>query len=161
MHAVSLGHGFASSWFGLEPGRKFIASPRLSFMVLHFMAKSNKVVPKKGRGRPATGRDPVTAIRLSKELREKVDKWAGKQDDQPGRSEAMRRLVKLGLTVRTPRPVSKPGRRSRAQELATKTIEKIIDPAAPPEEQAQRRRRLTKGPEEFREARVDRPKAKK
>jgi len=48
----------------------------------------------------------------------------------------------------------------RAQELATKAIEKIIDPTAPPEERAQRRRRLTKGPTEFREARIDQPKAK-
>jgi hypothetical protein len=30
--------------------------------------------------------------------------------------------------------ISKPGRRLRAQELATKAIEKIIDAAAPPEE---------------------------
>jgi hypothetical protein len=134
----------------------------------------------------------VTAIRLSKELRQTVDKWADKQDDQPGRSEAIRRLVELGLTVttkarpsgrlraalvadlaseaidslglkvKTPsRPVSKPGRRLRAQELATKAIEKMIDPAAPPEERALRRRRLTKGPTEFREDRVDLPKAKK
>jgi hypothetical protein len=57
------------------------------------------------------------------------------------------------------RPVSKPGRRLRAQELATKAIEKIIDPAAPPEERADRRRRLTKEPSEFREDRVDLPKA--
>ena len=72
------------------------------------------------------------------------------------------RLVELGLTVKTPaRPVGKPGRKLRAQELATKAIEKIIDPSAPPEERAQRQRRLTKGPEEFREVRVDRPKAKK
>jgi hypothetical protein len=63
------------------------------------MAKSNKVVPKK-RGRPATGRDPVTAIRLSKALRQTVDKWARKQDDQPGRSEAIRRLVELGLKAK-------------------------------------------------------------
>ena len=63
------------------------------------MAKSNEVVPKKGRGRPATGRDPVTAIRLSPELRQTVDKWAEKQDDKPGRSEAIRRLVELGLKV--------------------------------------------------------------
>ena len=130
-------------------------------MVLHFMAKSNKVVPKKGGGRPATGRDPVTAIRLSKELRETVDRWADKQDDQPGRSEAIRRLVELGLTIKTTtRPVSKPGRRLRAQELATTAIEKMIDPSAPPEERAQRRRRLTKGPTEFREGRVDQPKTK-
>jgi hypothetical protein len=95
-------------------------------------------------------------------LRADVDAWAAKQDDQPGRSEAIRRLVELGLNVNTPaRPVSKPGRKLRAQELATKAIEKIIDPSAPPEERAQRRRQLTKGPPEFREDRVDLPKAKK
>jgi hypothetical protein len=68
----------------------------------------------------------------------------------------------LGPKVNVPaRPVGKPGRRLRAQELAAKTIEKIIDPAAPPEERAQRRRRLTTGPEEFRDTRVDQPKAKR
>jgi hypothetical protein len=69
-------------------------------MVLHFMPKSNKVVPKKRRGRPATGRDPVTAIRLSDELRANVDAWAATQDDEPGRSEAIRRLVELGLRAK-------------------------------------------------------------
>jgi hypothetical protein len=125
------------------------------------MRKSNKVIPKKGRGRPATGRDPVTAIRLSAALRQTVDAWAEKQDDKPGRSEAIRRLVELGLKVKAEaKPVRKPGRRLRARELATQAIEKIIDPAAPPEERAQRRSRLTKGPNEFREDRVDQPKAK-
>jgi hypothetical protein len=47
-------------------------------------------------GRPATGQDPVTAIRLSKELRDTVDNWAGKQDDTLGRSEAVRLLVEWG-----------------------------------------------------------------
>jgi len=42
----------------------------------------------------------VTAIRLSEELRATVDKWAAKQDDGPGRSEAIRRLVELGLKVK-------------------------------------------------------------
>jgi hypothetical protein len=87
--------------------------------------------------------------------------WAARQRDKPPRSEAIRRLVEIGLKVKTPaRPVSKPGQRLRAQELATKAIEKIIDPATPPEERTQRRRRLTKGPSEFREERVDLPKAK-
>ena len=67
----------------------------------------------------------------------------------------------MGLKVKTPaRAVSKPGRRLRARELATNAIEKMIDPSAPSEERAQRSRRLTKGPTEFREARVDQPKAK-
>jgi len=36
-------------------------------------------------------------VRLSSELRQTVDKWAEKQDDKPGRSEAIRRLVEIGL----------------------------------------------------------------
>jgi hypothetical protein len=99
-------------------------------------------------------------VRLPAVLTAAVDKWAS--DHEANRSEAIRRLVELGLKVKTPaRSVSNPGRKLRAQELATKTIEKMIDPSAPPEERAQRRRRLTKGPTEFREARVDLPKAKK
>jgi hypothetical protein len=125
------------------------------------MSKSRTVLPKPNKGgRPATGRDPVTAIRLSKEFRAAVDKWAAKQDDKPPRSEAIRRLVELGLEVKAVRPVSKTSRRLRAQDLATKAIEMIFDPSAPPKERAQRRRRLTKGPTEFREDRVDLPKAK-
>jgi hypothetical protein len=42
----------------------------------------------------------VTAIRLSSEFRAVVDKWAAKQDDKPPRSEAIRRLVELGLKVK-------------------------------------------------------------
>jgi hypothetical protein len=64
------------------------------------MPRSNKVVPKKGRGRPATGRDPVTAIRLSEELRANVDAWAAMQEDEIGRSEAIRRLVELRLKAK-------------------------------------------------------------
>ena len=64
------------------------------------MKSSTKNVVRKRQGRPATGQDPVTAIRLSKELRETVDKWAAKQDDEPGRSEAIRRLVEIGLKAK-------------------------------------------------------------
>ena len=154
------------------------------------MTKSIKVKPKT-RGRPATGKDPLMGFRASPAMRASVIRWAENQPDTPTLSEAIRRLVELGLTVKTKarptgrlsaaavadlaaeaidslgpkvgapeQPVGKPGRRLRAQELATKTIEKIIDPAAPPDERAQRRRRLTKGPSEFRDARLDQPKAK-
>jgi hypothetical protein len=65
------------------------------------MPKSRAVIPKLNKGgRPATGRDPVRAIRLSDEFLAKVDSWAGKQDDQLGRSEAIRRLVELGLKAK-------------------------------------------------------------
>ena len=64
------------------------------------MKASKKNVVRKRPGRPATGQDPVTAIRLSKEMRAAVDAWAAAQDDEPGRSEAIRRLVELGLRLK-------------------------------------------------------------
>jgi hypothetical protein len=123
--------------------------------------KKSISVNKKPIGRPKKkgGVHPVTAIRLAPEISAAVDAWAAARDDKPGRSEAIRRLVEIGLAAKAPvRGASKPGRMLRAQELAWKTVEKLVDPAAPPEERAQRQRRLTKGPEEFREVRVDRPK---
>jgi hypothetical protein len=91
-----------------------------------------------------------------------IDAWILKQKPQPSRPEAIRRLIELGLTVRTAAGhVSKPDRRLRARELAAKAIDKIGDPAASTEEHDERRRRLTKGPTEFREVRVDRAKAKR
>ena len=53
-----------------------------------------------GAGRPATGRDPTRTMRLSDEFVAKVDAWAAQQDDEPGRSEAIRRLVEIGLKAK-------------------------------------------------------------
>jgi hypothetical protein len=97
--------------------------------------------------------------RFEIEAMKSLDAWAKKHD--VSRSEAIRRLVELGLTVKTRKAKQpSPARAARAKELAAKAIDKMIDPAAPPEEQAQRRRRLIKGPLEFREARVDLPRTK-
>ena len=101
-------------------------------------------------------------LRGTPEFRAEIEAWAKQQHDKPKLSEAIRRLVEIGLGVKAAaKPVGKPGRRQRAQELAANAIEKMIDPAAPPEERAQRRHRLTKGPSEFREDRVDLPKSKR
>jgi hypothetical protein len=113
-----------------------------------------------GAGRPATGKDPVRAIRLSDEFLEKVDGWAAKQADEPARSEAIRRLVELGLTVKTRPKQPAPARAERAKALAGKVIDSFATGAVDVEETASRKRRLLKGPEEFRDVRVDRPKAK-
>jgi hypothetical protein len=64
-----------------------------------------------------------------------LDGWKAKQKDQPTRAEAIRRLVELGLTVKTKAKQPSAARAVRAKELA-------------------------KGPSEFREDRVDLPKAK-
>ncbi|MBB4373716.1 hypothetical protein GGD63_006544 [Bradyrhizobium sp. cir1] len=124
-----------------------------------------KNVVRKRPGRPATGQDPVTAIRLSSELRKSVDAWAAKQEDLPGRSEAIRRLVELGLgrALSFARPATRAGGASadRAKELAEKTIDRLADPETSSEEKVVRRRRLVKGPSEFREDRLDQPRPKK
>jgi hypothetical protein len=90
-----------------------------------------------------------------------LDAWITAHAPETSRPEAIRRLVEIGLTVRASKPKRAPqARADRAKELAAQAIDKMGDPAAPPEEHARRRRRLTKGPEEFRELRVDRQKAK-
>jgi hypothetical protein len=62
------------------------------------MKKSIKVAPKKSRGRPATGKDPHTAARMPPALIAEVEAWATANDAT--RSEAIRRLVELGLKVK-------------------------------------------------------------
>jgi hypothetical protein len=108
-----------------------------------------------GAGRPATGKDPVRTMRLSDEFIASVDAWAAKQDDQPGRSEAIRRLVELGLSAG--KPFAKTSKRTSAKvkELAGQAIDAVADPRASTEEQAERKRRLLKGPEEFLDLRRD------
>jgi hypothetical protein len=64
------------------------------------VSKSIKVNQKK-RGRPATGRDPVSAVRLPAELTANIDAWA--EDHEVSRSEAIRRLVEIGLKARRER----------------------------------------------------------
>ena len=53
-----------------------------------------------GAGRPATGRDPVRTFRLSDEFMTALDAWAAREDDAPTRSEAIRRLVEIGLKAK-------------------------------------------------------------
>jgi short subunit dehydrogenase-like uncharacterized protein len=170
-------------WFELEPRRKFATSPRLAFTLYVIMAKSLSV-KRKTAGRPATGTEPLYGVRINDPLMKQIMDWGEVQGAT--RSEAIRRLVELGLTVKTkarstgrrptaaivsdlaaetidslpPKPIAKPGR-SRAQELARDAIEKMVDPTASLEERDQRQRRLTKGPTEFRGARVDQPRTKR
>lgn len=61
------------------------------------MASRKKVIPKKRRGRPATGKDPLRAIRMSYVQSSAIEAWAKKQADKPSWSEAVRRLVAYAL----------------------------------------------------------------
>ena len=63
------------------------------------MAKSIKVAPKRrGRGRPPSGgRDPIVPTRFPEDQIAAIDEWAAKAGDAVTRSEAIRRLVEMGL----------------------------------------------------------------
>src|SRR5215813_8296876 len=111
------------------------------------------------KGRRTTGHDAVATIRLSSELRETVDAWAAKQSDKPARPEAILRLVELELET-TYRRESAPNRAAQASEMAAQQIDRISDPSATEEERQRRKRRLLKGPKEFRDVRSNRPKFK-
>jgi hypothetical protein len=96
-------------------------------------------------------------FRADPATRAAIVKWAESQPDMPTLSEAIRRLVQLGLTMRTK---SAPSERQRAAlaDLASKAIDSLtVGTADSDEKKASRKRRLIKGPEEFREVRVDRP----
>lgn len=60
------------------------------------------VTPKKRRGRPATGRDPVMTLRLPPALIADLEKWA--QASGVSRSEAARIMIENGL-MKKPRRI--------------------------------------------------------
>jgi hypothetical protein len=120
------------------------------------MAAQRRPISTKKRSRRTTGHDALTTVRLSSELRERVDAWGAKQRDKPARPEAILRLVELGLET-THRSESLTSRAEKASEMAAQEIDRLTDPSATDEERQLRKRRLIKGPKEFRDIRKQAP----
>src|SRR5258705_8141135 len=90
--------------------------------------------PKKGRGGPATGGDPMMGFRAAPMLRASIVRWAENQPDLPTLSEATRRLVELGLTVKTKaKPTVRRPPAALVADLAAETIHSL-----PPKPSAKR-----------------------
>jgi Arc/MetJ-type ribon-helix-helix transcriptional regulator len=106
----------------------------------------------------ASAGHPVSAVKLPAVLTASIDGWA--RAHGINRSEAIRRLVELGLKSEAAagaRPVS--SRDAIAvEELAASQLDQFIDPDTPPEERERRIHRLTEGPPEFVDLRIDLPK---
>jgi hypothetical protein len=83
---------------GLEPGRKLNFPSACNYGKTFFMNKSTTVKPKRGRP-PSGGRDPFVGIRLPASLIEQIGLWSEKHEAAT-RSEAVRRLIELGLKVK-------------------------------------------------------------
>jgi hypothetical protein len=115
---------------------------------------------KQKRGRPAAGITPLIGFPADPITRAAIVKWGENQLDKPTLSEAVRRLVELGLRVNS-RPKQTSGARGRkADALAGRQLDRLPDQTASADQQASRKRDLLKGPEEFRGARIDRVKLK-
>jgi hypothetical protein len=109
-------------------------------------------------------RQSVTAqmvLRVPSNLRGVIVKWAENQADRPSLSEATRRLIELGLTVNSRAKQTSRTRADRAHAMAGDQLDQLADESATTQEQANRKRRLLKGPEEFQSVRVDRTVTKK
>jgi Arc/MetJ-type ribon-helix-helix transcriptional regulator len=106
------------------------------------MAKSITVKRKKP-GRPATGTEPLYGVRISDKLMGRIQKWG--TENYASRSEAIRRLVELGLKAHTPEPKAVEQLRERvagAAELTAKAVDSLTVGAADADEKASRKRRL-------------------
>src|SRR5215467_2155339 len=93
--------GYSVAWVRAG-GKLELPIGSLTFYVSHKMGKESIHVTqkKRGRGRPATGQDPTLTVRLPMDLRSAIETWAKQQKDRPSRSEAIRRLIELGLVAK-------------------------------------------------------------
>lgn len=94
-----------------------------------------------------------------------IEDWRARQKPVPDATEAIHRLIEMGLASAP--PAARRGKKTagsktavKASELAGEMIDWLSDSSAPAEERAKRKRRLIKGPSEFREMRSDHKKPK-
>jgi hypothetical protein len=120
--------------------------------------QKSRTVKQKVIGRPRTGITPLMGFRADPATRARIVRWAENQPDMPSLSEAIRRLVELGLTVKSKGRPKRGESKQRAHDLAGVAIDEMSDTTASPEDQAIRKRRPLKGPSVFRFVRLDQEK---
>jgi hypothetical protein len=120
------------------------------------MSESRKIDEKTAA--PQVDRNPVNAVKFPAVLTASIDAWAGAH--AVNRSEAIRRLVELGLKSQATAGARRTSRDDAVavEELAASQIDQFIDPSTSPEERERRIQRLTEGPPEFVDLRIDLPK---
>ena len=107
----------------------------------------------------AADADAISAVKMSERLTADVDAWA--EAHNMARSDAIRELVELGLSsTACPSGYVVPDS-AEIEVLAASQIGQLLDPSLPVAERERRVRRLTEGPPEFLEERIDLPRSKK
>jgi len=97
----------------------------------------------------------MIGVRLAPDKRKAVEAWAKTVLEKPSLSEAVRRLVEIGLA--SAHPSAARIKKAQASEMAGQEID-WGDPSATDEQRQRRKRRLIKGPREFRDTRRNRAK---
>jgi hypothetical protein len=102
-----------------------------------------------------SSRDVISAVKMPQALTARVDAWA--EAHGTARSDAICRLVELGLTSMPSAIFNGSPQRTPAEIelLAEEQIGKLLDPELPDSERERRIRRLTEGPPEFSDQRID------
>ena len=120
-------------------------------MVVNYVMETSTTGTRKSPRRRRAGRDAVTTVRLPRNMWGQIDRWQLEHGART-RSEAIQRLLEQALG-------NDPGRRmsrklaAKASDLAGRVIDRLADRSATGKEQAKRKRRLVKGPREFRTGR--------
>ena len=99
-------------------------------------------------------------LRLHPPLLTSLDEWIGRQKAGTSRPEAIRRLLEHTLASQPSDRLSGKSMAEKAAKLAARAVEEATDKSQPAEEQQSRKRKLIKGPSEFRDIRRDQPKRK-
>lgn len=123
------------------------------------MPDFSKKSPNQTIRRPSSARDAISAVKLSEGLTADVDAWAEAHDMV--RSDAIRHLVELGLSASTISDLQRSTDPLEIENLAVEQIDHLLDPSLPTEERERRIRRLTEGPPEFSDERIDLPTPRK
>jgi len=99
--------------------------------------------------------ETATTVRLSRNLLKRIDRWIADQDSSISRSEALCHLAKSALNrAGIPSKAARSNRSAeRAAGMASDMIDSLADQSATHEDREYRKRRLVKGPSEFREMR--------
>ena len=109
-------------------------------------------------GKARTECEELSAVELSQRLNAAIDMWAIRH--RTSRSDAIRRLVELGLHAEPLQHGTVHLDPFMLEDLAARQIGEMLDPSLSPEERERRIRRLIEGPPEFSSDRVDLPKHK-
>ena len=114
-------------------------------------------MPARRTSTPKAGEAAIT-IRASRNLLKRIDRWIASQDNAVNRSQAILHLAESGLeSAAIPSTGGESGRSAKqAAGLASDMIDCLGDQSATREDREQRKRRLVKGPSEFREMREER-----